>query len=313
VLVVAALTPSLDLTYLVESLRLGAIHRTADVVRCAGGKALNMARAATTVGADTEVVAVLGGATGDVLAAMLAEEGLPVTAVASPAETRTCVSIASREPSELTEVYQEAEAVPDDVWSAFCSALERVGAETSGWLSISGRAPVGMVDGIAEIVRLGHRHGLQVAVDSHGPALPAAVAAQPDLIKVNRLEAAELLGVVEGTFPADDMALAELARSIHRLTGRRVVLTDGAAGSVAVDATAALRVAAPETVGRFPVGSGDAFLGGLLTALDRGDDLAGALRLASACGAANAQVPGPGRLDVATVHRLQQRVRLAPV
>jgi 1-phosphofructokinase family hexose kinase len=313
VLVVAALTPSLDLTYLVESLRLGAIHRTADVVRCAGGKALNMARAATAVGADTEVVAVLGGATGGVLAGMLANEGLPVTTVASPAETRTCVSIASEEPAGLTEVYQEAAAVPDDVWGAFCSALERVCAGARGWLSISGRAPVGMVDGIAEIVRLGHRHGLQVAVDSHGPALPSAVAAQPDLVKVNRVEAAELLGVVQGASLADDVPLAELARPIHRLTGRRVVLTDGAAGSVAVEATAALGVAAPETVGRYPVGSGDAFLGGLLTGLDRGDDLAGALRLASACGAANAQVPGPGRLDVATVDRLQRGVRLSPV
>ena len=40
---VAGLSPSLDLTYLVDSLRLGAIHRPTAVVRCAGGKALNMA------------------------------------------------------------------------------------------------------------------------------------------------------------------------------------------------------------------------------------------------------------------------------
>ena len=47
--------------------------------------------------------------------------------------------------------------------------------------------------------------------------------------------------------------------------------------------------------GHYPVGSGDAFLGGLLTELDRGASLVAALRTAIAAGAANALVPGPGR------------------
>ena len=46
----------------------GEIHRPIEVVRCAGGKPLNLARAAATLGADVEVVAVLGGPTGQILA-----------------------------------------------------------------------------------------------------------------------------------------------------------------------------------------------------------------------------------------------------
>ena len=55
--------------------------------------------------------------------------------------------------------------------------------------------------------------------------------------------------------------------------------------------------AAPPVLGRFPVGSGDAALGGFLTALDAGGDWTAALALATGAAAANAEVPGAGRLD----------------
>ena len=49
--------------------------------------------------------------------------------------------------------------------------------------------------------------------------------------------------------------------------------------------------------GRFPVGSGDAFLAGLVVALDAGAGWEDALAAAAGAGAANAEVPGPGRFD----------------
>ena len=68
---------------------------------------------------------------------------------------------------------------------------------------------------------------------------------------------------------------------------------------------------APKLRGRFPVGSGDAYLGGLLTALDRGDDLGTALRLATAAGVANAQIPGPGSFATDLVAELAGQTEVA--
>jgi 1-phosphofructokinase family hexose kinase len=304
VLTVAALTPSLDLTYLLPSLTLGQIHRTSHVVRCAGGKSLNMARAATTMGAATQVVALLGGDTGDMLAAMLRTEGLPVTEVRSSSETRTCVSIASTEPPGLTEVYEEAPAVPAEVWQDYGAALDEALGGSSGWLSISGRAPLGLDDGLGDLVRSGRDHGLRVAVDTHGAALPGAIREAPSVVKVNRLEAAELLGV------RDDTPLLSMARAVQARCGAVVVLTDGAAGALAVDGELALGARAPEVTGAYPVGSGDSFLGGLLAALDRGADLADALRLATACGVANALVPGQGHFALESATDIAAEVRI---
>ena len=55
--------------------------------------------------------------------------------------------------------------------------------------------------------------------------------------------------------------------------------------------------AAPPRLGAYPVGSGDAALGGFLAALDAGGDWEAALALAAGAGAANAEQPGAGRLE----------------
>jgi 1-phosphofructokinase family hexose kinase len=307
VLTVAALTPSLDLTYLVRSLRLGEIHRTPDLVSCAGGKPLNMARAAATVGAQVQSVAILGGPTGVTLTSLLAQEGLSVVAVPSPHDTRTCVSIAVADTGRLTEVYQEAPPVPDSVWREFSAALAAALTGSSGWLSVSGRAPSGASARITELVHTGHGFGVRVALDTHGDALPPALAARPDVVKVNRSEAAELLGA------GPDADLLRMAQAVRRLSGGIVVLTDGVHGSLGVDGTTAVHATAPDLVGRFPVGSGDSFLGGLLAALDSGSQLEQALRLATACGVANALVPGQGRFEARTVDEIMPQVRLRTV
>jgi fructose-1-phosphate kinase PfkB-like protein len=63
--------------------------------------------------------------------------------------------------------------------------------------------------------------------------------------------------------------------------------------------------------GRYPVGSGDSFLGGWLAATDDGADATDALRLASGCGAANALQPGPGILDPEVARDIAARTVLS--
>ena len=304
---VAGLTPSVDLTYVVEHLELGRIHRPTEVVRRAGGKPLNFARAAATLGADVSIVAVLGGWTGDWLADELTQAEITVHRVNTPALTRTCVSIAD-DSGELTELYEYAEPIPSEVWAAAREALTAELADRPGWLVISGGPPRGLPpNGLAELAELAHHAGRKVAVDTHGASLVPLLHSHPELVKINRVEAAQVLGID----PATD--LAELAHGVQAKSGGIVVLTDGAAGSVGLSPDGqTYAVAEPALRGRFPVGSGDSYLAGLLTRLDQGDDLGSALRLATAAGVANAQVPGPGSFDRDLVTRLSSEVTVQP-
>lgn len=303
---VAGLTPSVDVTYLVDHLELGRIHRPTQVVRRAGGKPLNLARAAATLGADVTVVAVLGGWTGDWLAEELARAEIVVRRVSTPVLTRTCVSISPDDSQTLTEIYEHADPIPADVWAEAREALSDELAGRHGWLAVSGGPPRGLPPtGLAELSELAHHAGCRVAVDTHGASLVPLLHSRPELVKINRSEAASVLAVDQYT------DLTEMAKRLQDKTGATVVLTDGAAGSLGMDADGrTYAVGAPGRRGRFPVGSGDSYLGGLLTALDRSDDLEAALRLATAAGVANAQVPGPGSFDLALVHELEREISL---
>lgn len=300
-LTVAALTPSLDLTYLLDEVTPGRIQRTSALVRIAGGKALNMARAATAMGADCHAVVLLGGTTGRALEALLAEEGLSTTVLPAGTETRICVALASAASGELTEAYEEAPPVLEAEISRFCAAADVLARRRPGWLSVSGRAPVGWQGVIGTLVRLGHDAGLRVAVDTHGEALAHAVAERPDLVKVNRSEAAELLAAPTG------IDVADLAGGLWRRTGGVTVVTDGVHGAAAVDGRQLLRVGGPPQHGAFPVGSGDSYLGGLVSGLDAGAGLAEAIALATGCATANAMVPGQGRFEPGQARRFTRQ------
>jgi fructose-1-phosphate kinase PfkB-like protein len=102
----------------------------------------------------------------------------------------------------------------------------------------------------------------------------------------------------------------EMATRIHERTGELVVLTDGVHGVALVNGRQQLRATLPGVIGRFAVGSGDAFLGGLVGELDRGAELPEALRTAVAAGVANAGTPGPANFSRAEVDRLRSQVRM---
>jgi fructose-1-phosphate kinase PfkB-like protein len=153
-------------------------------------------------------------------------------------------------------------------------------------------------------VRLGLGCGAPVAVDTHGEALPGALAARPTLVKINRAEAAEVLGRPE----AGD--LAAMATALHARSGASVVLTDGTAGSVGADGRGVWRVPASTRRGHYPVGSGDSFLGGLLAGLDSGQDVGQSLRLGTGCAVANALVPGQGHFDAALARTIAAEVEV---
>ena len=104
--------------------------------------------------------------------------------------------------------------------------------------------------------------------------------------------------------------LAAIAASIRERTGGVVVITDGVHGAVGYDGAPPMRARLWHPVGQYPVGSGDSFLGGLVTALDAGAPLEQAMRLATACGTANALVPGAARFERGTAEALVAEVEL---
>lgn len=290
------LSPSLDVTYRVDSVTAGAIHRPIEVIRHPGGKSLNAARAAVALGGDVRAIAPLGGSSGEWISAALLAGGVRAETVRVARETRSCVSVFDDSTGELTEFYEPAGELDDDEWGLVARAVESVAA---GWLSLSGSVPSSRADELAAMLADASERGVHVAVDTHGAPLRTLLDGfAPDVVKVNRAEAVELLGGGDAV---------SLARDLTSRVAVLAIVTDGAAGAVLASSAGCLRAAPPER-GRFTVGSGDCFLGGLLVALDDGRSTTEALALATAAAAANTIAPGAAVFSLDDVGRLRASV-----
>ncbi|CAN5534600.1 1-phosphofructokinase family hexose kinase [soil metagenome] len=298
--VVLSPSPALDVSYLLERVETGEIHRPREVLRLPGGKGLNLARAAAVLGERVRVVAPLGGRGGELVADLARAEGLALDVVSIDAEVRSCVS-AIPDIGPPTEFYEPPAALTEhearELGRRFAAAVAR------GWSALAGVLPD--IAGLAEALLARRAAGDRIAVDSSGPLLAALLeVTRPDLVKVNRDEAAEVLGLRGTTL--------ELARGLRERTGGVVVVTCGSAGAVAVDATGAWRAAPDPRPGRLAIGSGDSFFAGLLVGLTAGATLPDALRVASAAGSANTRMPGAGVFGHAEYEAALARIEVHP-
>ncbi len=300
ILFVAA-NPSIDRLVEVEALIPGTIHRPERVVAVPGGKGLNAARAALALGGRVTAVSIVAGRAGDWIEERLAATGIDARLVRDdgPRETRTCLSVLDRSTGRLTEFYEPGEGIGPAAWSALEAALAReLDQGDVGAVVCSGSLPTGAPrDGYARVARLARGRSVATVLDTYGPALVAALAERPSVVKVNAAEAAEATGLL----PTESV---QAAWTLLELGAARAVVTLGPDGAVACDGVSAWRLRSPEPPGAYPVGSGDAFVAGLAVALVEGASFVEAARRGVAAGTANALVGGAGVLDTTSAERI---------
>jgi 1-phosphofructokinase family hexose kinase len=290
VILCVAANPSIDRLFAVEELTPGQIHRPVEAVQVAGGKGLNVARAAAALGAEVQAAALLGGHSGRWIAEQLEQEGVALEAVWKEGETRTSMSVAGSG-AGLTEFYEHGPAVTAGDWRRFAGAVERLAA-AARWMTLSGSLPPGSpADGYEALIP----HAT-TAFDSR----EAGIDACPQVVKLNEVEA---------DAAGDPIAAA---RRLQSRSKGAVVVTMGAAGAVMLTPGGDALEGRVDVTGAYPVGSGDAFLAGLVVSLGDGAGWDDALALALGAGAANAEVAGAGRLDGERAHRLAERARVRP-
>src|SRR5262249_7485584 len=188
---------SVDRTAEVDRLREGSIHRPISVVAVPGGKGLNVARAAHTLGAPARALTLLAGHAGRWIDGELDRLGIPHAGAWAAGETRTCLSVLDRSTNAMTEFYESGTGVSKEAWREFERVVvSELKAAASGSLAVlSGSLPVGIRgDRAAGTVRAAREAGLSALVDTSGPWLAAAIGASPEIVKVNADEAGSLLG-----------------------------------------------------------------------------------------------------------------------
>ena len=281
--------------------------RCGETLHAAGGGGINVARVLQRLGSAAHVLCPAGGPSGEWLKSRLADEGLGTSLVPIAQETRISLTVHELCSGAEYRFVMPGPALAEPEWQ---TCLQRLAdwAPFPAWVVASGSLPPGVpADFYARVARLCRERGARLVLDASGPALAAALAAGVYLVKPNLRELSELLGE-----PLDDPATWQAAaqRLVDAGSAEVVALTLGHRGALLATADAVWQADPLPVAVVSAVGAGDSFVGGLVSALQRGKTLLDAFGWAVAAASATLLTVGTALCRAEDVHRLRAGVAI---
>ena len=288
------MNPSIDTRYSVDHLVIDDVNRVTPA-KTAGGKGLNVSRVLVQLGDDVVATGLLGGHSGAYLGELMDADGITHRFTPIAGESRTCIALLHD--GNQTEFLESGPTVSAEELEAFVGNYADLVSKAS-CVTLSGSLPKGVpADTYARLVAIAAEAGVPVLLDTSGAALDAALEAdvKPTLVKPNLTEINGLLGT---SFTSDDLSdLRQTLAADARFAGIPwVVVSMGAAGSVAFHDGRTLRARAPRIEAVNATGSGDSTIAGFAHAIAAGSDAEEVLRCGNTCGTLNAMDPQTGHL-----------------
>ncbi|MBL8131850.1 MAG: hexose kinase [Anaerolineae bacterium] len=310
-MLIDCVTPNaaLDRTLVVPGYQQGGVFRPQKMILAAGGKGINVARAAAVLGGKARCFGFVAGHSGRLLTDLAVHEGLlcRFTPLAA-GETRTCTILADPDLGMTTLVNEAGAATAALDWARLRADL--LADAEPRMICFCGSLPPGSpLDSFAELLGDCAAAGHSVWVDTSGAALMTASKVRGVNLKVNDEEASALTGA---PITSPETAAAT-ASHLAAASGAFAVITLGKDGAILVAGGRAWLAKPPHIAVKSAVGSGDSFLAGLLVALGAGETPQTALRMAAAAGAANAQSYGGGQFTLESFRAAFEATTLTPV
>ena len=255
---IVCVTPNvaLDRSLVVPGYASGGVFRPQRVIAIAGGKGVNVARAARILGGQPRCHGFLAGHTGALVAQSAAEEGLDCKWTQfTHGETRVCTAFIDPE-SGLTSLVNESgvETTRGDWQALYNDLCQTVAEERPDAICFCGSLPPGAsLDAFTRLLTALRKQDQAVWVDTSGAALRAALSIDGIQLKVNDDEAGELLGQSLNDFNA----ATDAALTLSTQTSGSVVITLGKRGALLSDGTSVWLAQPPAIHSQSAVGSGD--------------------------------------------------------
>ncbi|NLT30260.1 MAG: 1-phosphofructokinase family hexose kinase [Propionibacterium sp.] len=278
--------PAVDWTVRVDTFEVDGVNRIVESSREAAGKGLNVSRAVRRAGVPSRAIFPAGGDSGRFLARELDRLDIPHVVVDTGREVRTNITLLA--PGSTTKINEPGTPLTsEDLASLVAKGVEA--CRDAELVLVAGTLPAEVPpEFLTRLIEALQAQGRPVWVDTSGPALAAAVAAGPALIKPNVHELAELTGRDITTFGE----VAEAARTVLPADPAAVVLASmGGDGSMLVGHQDTLLARSRDIPLVNTVGAGDALLAGFAAATVEGLTPADRLARAALWGASAVASP----------------------
>ncbi|EHN8832992.1 6-phosphofructokinase II [Enterobacter hormaechei] len=277
------LSPSLDSATMTPQIYPEGKLRCSAPVFEPGGGGINVARAVTHLGGKATAIFPAGGATGEHLVALLADEQVAVDTVDAKDWTRQNLHVHVESGGEQYRFVMPGAKLSDDEFRQLEEKVLTI--ESGSLLVISGSLPPGVkTEKLTGLVQAVLQRGIRCIVDSSGDALKAAL--EPghlELVKPNQKELSALVNR-ELNQPDDVRTAAE--ELVRTGKAHRVVVSLGPQGALAVDKTGCVQVVPPPMKSQSTVGAGDSMVGAMVLKLAQGASLLEMARYGVAAGSA---------------------------
>lgn len=302
-ILVINLNASVDKRYEMEDIQKGKVMRARRVENTPGGKGIHVANVATILKEDCIVTGFLGGKSGEFIEESLERYGIRQDFVKIKGETRACLAFITEDLVQ-TEVLEPGPEVSEIEQQKFLDKYEELLAKAVV-ISASGSVPKNVPkDFYRKLIEVANAKEKKFLLDTSGELLREGIEGKPYFIKPNRDEIEALTG-------RKIKSIEDAVREIKEFQAKGiafVVISLGAEGSIAGFAGKFYKVKVPKVEAVNPVGSGDSYVAGIAVALQRGYNIENTLKLASACGTANAMEKETGFVREEVVKGLFDRV-----
>lgn len=302
------LNPALDMTTSVQKLEPQRKLRCEPALLHAGGGGANVSRAIHELGGGSQAFVALGGHTGEQYADLLRAAGVDCVVYPLAGETRTSVTVMEDETGLHYRFVLPGPPQPPETGDEMLAAIGRLMREGGGYVVASGSLLPGLdEDFYARLGVLARRSNVRLILDSHGASLRKGLEGRPYLLRVNQIEAEELVG--GGSAARTPAAIAR--QLVRDGAAEVVVFAMGERGSLVTTRDSQFIVSPPRVVVHSMVGAGDSYVAALTLALARGEPIEVANRWGVAAAAAAVSREATQLCDRASTERYLSQTTVA--
>lgn len=304
-ILVINLNPSVDKRYEIEDLKKNTVTRARRVQNTAGGKGIHVASVVTTLKEECIVTGFLGGKSGKFIEDELDEKGVKHDFINVNGETRECLALITDDLSE-TEILEPGPLISVKEQGMFFDKYYKLLEECS-LVVASGSVPRNIPeDFYKRLSEAANYKGKRFLLDTSGNLLLEGIKGKPYFIKPNKEEIENLTGrKVESV-----QDVIHEIKIFQKMGIPFVAISLGEKGSIVGYENRFYEVKSPKVKLVNSIGSGDSYVAGIAIGLERGYTIEDTLKLASACGSANASFSETGFVQERFVHELKEKVSI---
>ena len=258
-IITVTLNPALDKTLTLPGFAVNTVNRVQQIRLDPGGKGINVSKSVKALGGKTLCLGILGGAPGGYIKAALDQMDLPNDMVFSSEPTRTNIKIVDPVLGTNTDINEPGNPVTEEYLHQVWEKLTAV-VHPGDTVVFAGKNPPGMDDTLLALwIRKLKLLDVRICVDTVGEPMRLALEEGPDIIKPNKSELSDIMGVRLST----DRDVLEAAGELVRKGVGLAAVSMGADGAVFVTKDRILRGRCPKVSVVSTVGAGDAMMAAL--------------------------------------------------